>query len=80
MIAYYFDGMEIIAIVPQYCEKNLLIKEKKGVRPSKGLLCLYDNKIIHGACRYGIFLLVFNSTSHSSMNIPTRAHDYSLFI
>lgn len=30
MIAYYFDGMEMIAIVPQYCEKNLLIKEKKA--------------------------------------------------
>ena len=32
------------------------------------------------ACRYGISLLVFNLTSHSSMIIPTRAHDYSLFI
>lgn len=30
MIAYYFDGMEMIAIVSQYCEKNLLIKEKKA--------------------------------------------------
>ena len=29
MTDYYLDGMKIIAIVRQYCEKNVLDKEKK---------------------------------------------------
>ena len=29
MTVYYLDGMKIIAIVRQYCEKNVLDKEKK---------------------------------------------------
>ena len=31
MTVYYFDGMKITAIVRQYCEKNVLDKEKKRV-------------------------------------------------
>ena len=29
MTVYYLDGMKIIAIVRQYCEENVLDKEKK---------------------------------------------------
>ena len=29
MTVYYLDGMKIIAIVRQYCEENVLNKEKK---------------------------------------------------
>ena len=29
MTVYYLDGMKIIAIVRQYCEKNVLVKEQK---------------------------------------------------
>ena len=29
MTVYHLDGMKIIAIVRQYCEKNVLVKEKK---------------------------------------------------
>ena len=29
MTVYYLDGMKIIAIVRQYCEKNVLDEEKK---------------------------------------------------
>ena len=29
MKVYHLDGMKIIAIVRQYCEKNVLVKEKK---------------------------------------------------
>ena len=29
MTIYYLDGMKIIAIVRQYCEENVLDKEKK---------------------------------------------------
>ena len=31
MTVYYLDGMKIIAIVRQYCEKNVLNEEKKSV-------------------------------------------------
>ena len=31
MTVYHLDGMKIIAIVRQYCEKNVLVKEKKRV-------------------------------------------------
>ena len=31
MTVYYLDGMKIIAIVRQYCEENVLDKEKKRV-------------------------------------------------
>ena len=31
MTVYYLDGMKIIAIVRQYCEKNVLDEEKKRV-------------------------------------------------
>ena len=31
MTVYYLDGMKIIAIVRQYCEENVLDKEKKSV-------------------------------------------------
>ena len=31
MTVYYLDGMEIIVIVRQYCEKNVLNEEKKSV-------------------------------------------------
>ena len=31
MTVYYLDGMKIIAIVRQYCEVNVLDKEKKRV-------------------------------------------------
>ena len=31
MTVYHLDGMKIIAIVRQYCEKNVLDKEKKRV-------------------------------------------------
>ena len=31
MTVYYLDGMKIIAIVRQYCEKNVLNGEKKSV-------------------------------------------------
>ena len=29
MTVYYLDGMKVIAIVRQYCEKNVLDEEKK---------------------------------------------------
>ena len=29
MTVYHLDGMKIIAIVRQYCEKNVLVKEQK---------------------------------------------------
>ena len=29
MTVYHLDGMKTIAIVRQYCEKNVLVKEKK---------------------------------------------------
>ena len=29
MTVYHLDGMKIIVIVRQYCEKNVLVKEKK---------------------------------------------------
>ena len=29
MTVYYLDGMKIIAIVRQYCEKNVIDEEKK---------------------------------------------------
>ena len=31
MTVYYLDGMKIIAIERQYCEENVLDKEKKRV-------------------------------------------------
>ena len=31
MIVYYFNGIKITAIVRQYCEENVLNKEKKSV-------------------------------------------------
>ena len=31
MTVYYLDGMKIIAIVRQYCEKNVFDEEKKSV-------------------------------------------------
>ena len=31
MTVYYLDAMKIIAIVRQYCEENVLDKEKKRV-------------------------------------------------
>ena len=31
MTVYYLDGMKIIAIVRQYCEENVLDKEKRRV-------------------------------------------------